>query len=96
MKTITRREIVRDRGGVLVTFDEADYFKHEVSPHLQSEERLIVDTIISQHLNKPPEKRFTRSSDGKWNEIYNSYGGTPFTKQDSLPSNVFSDLTVSG
>jgi hypothetical protein len=89
-----RREIARDKGGILVTFEEADFFKVETFPYFQREERLIVDTIISQHLNKPPAERFTRSSDGNWNEIYNLYNGTPFTAKDSLPLNVFSDMPV--
>jgi hypothetical protein len=50
-----------------------------------------VDTIISHHLNKPPEERFPRSSDSYWNEIYKPYNGTPFAKQDSH-LNVFSDM----
>jgi hypothetical protein len=87
-----RREIVRDKGGVLVTFDEADFFKKETFPYFQREERLIVDTIISHHLNKPAEERFPRSIDSYWTEIYNRFEGTPFTKEDSLPD-AFSDLS---
>ena len=85
-----RHEIVRDKGGVLVTFDEANFFKKETSPHLPREERLIVDTIVSDHLNRPPEERMPRSNDSYWTEIYKLYG-TPFTAQDSL-LNVFSDI----
>jgi hypothetical protein len=85
-----RREIVRDKGGVLVTFDEVDFFKKETFPYFQREERSIVDTIISHHLNKTPEERFPRSSDSYWTEIYSPYGGTPFTKQDR---GLFSDMS---
>jgi hypothetical protein len=87
-----RREIVRDKGGVLVTFKEADFFKNETFPYSQREERLIVETIINGHLNKPPEDRFPPSSDSHWTEIFSRYNGTPFTMQDSLPSEVFSDM----
>jgi hypothetical protein len=86
-----RREIVRDKGGVLVTFEEANFFKKEIFPYLRREERLIVDTIISGHLNKPPEERMPRSNDSYWTDIYNPYNSTPFTTQDSLPG-VFSDI----
>lgn len=86
------REIVRDKGGVLITFGEADFFGTKISPHLWREERLIVETIIAHHLNKSPAARFPRSSDSLWTEIYNRYNGTPFRKEDSLPPDVFSDL----
>jgi hypothetical protein len=84
-----RREIVRDKGGILVTFEEADFFKAETFPYFQREERLIVDTIISHHLNKPLAESFPRSTDRDWTEIYDYYNGTPFTTQDTLP---FSDM----
>jgi hypothetical protein len=87
-----RREIVRDKGGVLVTFKEADFFKSETFPYSQREERLVVKTIIDHHLNKSPEDRFPPSSDSRWTEVYSRYNGTPFTTQDSLPSEVFSDM----
>jgi len=91
-----RREIVRDKGGVLVTFEEADFFRNKISPHLRREERSIAATIIGQHLNKPPAERLPRSSDSYWTEIYNRYNGTPFSKEDSLPPDVFSDFIMRG
>jgi hypothetical protein len=89
-----RREILRDKGGVLVHFKEADFFKNTISPHMNKEERLVVETIITAHRNKSPEERWPPSSDSNWTNIYNSYG-TPFTTQDSLP-NVFSDIPPMG
>ena len=34
-----RREILRDKGGILVNFEEADFFKMETFPFFQREER---------------------------------------------------------
>jgi hypothetical protein len=86
-----RHKILRDRGGVLPTFEEADFFKVELFPYYQREKRLVVDTVITNHLNKPTAERFPPSSDGNWNEIYNRYNGTPFTTEDSVP---FSDAPL--
>ena len=85
-----RREILRDKGGVLIHFKEADFFTNTISPQMNKEERLVVETIITTHLNKSPEERFPPSSDSNWTNIYNSYG-TPFTTRDSLPD-VFLDM----
>jgi hypothetical protein len=89
-----RREILRDKGGILITFEEADFFSKELFPRFQREEQSVVDTIITEHLNKPPSARLPSPNDSYWTEIYSRYNGTPFTTQDSLPAYVFSDLII--
>lgn len=47
-----RRDVLRDRGGLLLDFMNADFFTHQTSPYLQREEIGAIDMLIS---NLSPE-----------------------------------------
>jgi hypothetical protein len=88
------REILRENGGVLISINAATFIEgFRVSPHLQREEHSIAKSIVDELLKKARATNKTSSLEPDWSKRYKQNNGTPFTTEDSLPSDVFSDLS---
>jgi len=88
------REILKDNGGALISINPASFIDgFRVSPHLQLEEQSIVKSMVRSLLKKARAVNKTPARDPVWIKRYKLNNGTPFTTQDSLPSDVFSDLS---
>ena len=86
------REILRDKGGVLISINVASFIDDiRISPHLQPEEQSIARSIVDELLEKARATNKTSTLDLDWSKRYEQYNDAPFTTQDSLPG-VFLDM----
>ncbi len=88
----TQREILQDKGGVLISINAASFIEEcRLSPHIQPEEKTVVERIISAFRDGTLPSTTPCPFEEDWRELYARYGGTPFTIQDSL-LDVFLDM----
>jgi hypothetical protein len=87
-----QNEILRDKGGVLISIKAAEFIDDfKLSPHIQSEEQTVVKGIVSDLLSGTHAASKPPPLEPDWMKLYAQYSGTPFTTQDSL-LNVFLDM----
>jgi hypothetical protein len=78
-----RRDVLRDKGGLMLRFADTEFFTQQISPYLQREEVSAIDTMIGK-LTAPGIR--TTSTD------YKAYDGNPFTDNDSPWPSGFLDM----